>query len=98
MARVGNHAGAGNLTASVSSGILLYAPYATWSVVHAPAANNQATASKAAGAAGVRHVCTGITATLAAGASAPTAVNVNVAVRDGATGAGTVLWQAVLSL
>lgn len=69
-----------------------------WTAVHAPAANTQATASRAAGAAGVRHVCRGLTATLAAGAVAPAAIQVNVVLRDGASGAGTVLWAAAMAL
>lgn len=62
-----------------------------WSVTHAPAANTQATASKAAGGAGVQHVVTGLSVTLAGGAAAPTAALVTVNLRDGATGAGAIL-------
>ena len=61
-----------------------------WVVSHAPAVSQQATASKAAGAAGVKHVATG----LSFGLSARTAVaasTVTVNLRDGATGAGTIL-------
>ena len=66
----------------------------SWTVNSAPAANTQATASKAARA-GARHVCTGITATLSAGSANSSQVTVNL--RDGATGAGTVLWTGVLN-
>lgn len=69
-----------------------------WTQVHEPAANVQATTSKAAGAAGVRHVCTGITATIVATTVAPSAVQLVVRLRDGASGAGTVIWAAVMSL
>lgn len=63
-----------------------------WSVNHTPVANTQATASKAAGAAGVRHVCRSISAMLnALTAAAETTVLLNL--RDGATGAGTILWS-----
>lgn len=62
-----------------------------WGVTHAPAANTQAIASKAAGGAGVKHVCTGISITLANGAAAPTAALVTINLRDGATGAGSIL-------
>lgn len=62
-----------------------------WSVTHAPAAATQATASKAAGGAGVRHVCTGVSVTIAGGAAAPTAALITVHLRDGATGAGAIL-------
>ena len=67
-----------------------------WSVVHAPAVNNQATASKTA-VAGQRHVCTSITATLVADGTGGSAVSGSVVLRDGATGAGTVLWQAAMA-
>lgn len=70
----------------------------TWAATHTPAANTQATASRAAAGAGVKNVCNTILVTFAAGATAPTAVNVTVNLRDGATGAGTVIWSATLSL
>lgn len=72
-------------------------PY-SWAIVHTPAVNTAATISKAAGAAGLKHVCNAISATFVAGTSAPTAVVVSVALRDGATGAGTILWQANMAL
>lgn len=62
-----------------------------WSITHAPGAAAQATITKAAGAAGIRHVCTGLVCTLTAGTSAPTAALVTFNLRDGATGAGTIL-------
>lgn len=62
-----------------------------WAVSHAPAANTQATASKAAGGAGVRHIARSVSITLANGAAAPTAALVTVNLRDGATGAGSIL-------
>lgn len=61
--------------------------------VHVPAANTQATISRAAGAAGVRNVCTSLSVVLAAGATAPTAAAVTVALIDGATGGTTYLWR-----
>lgn len=69
-----------------------------WAVTHAPAANTQAVASKAAGGAGVRHVCTGVSITLANGAAAPTAALVTVHLRDGATGAGSILATWTLAI
>jgi hypothetical protein len=69
-----------------------------WSTTHEPAANTQATITRAAAGVGVKNVCTGLTVTFAAGATAPAAVQVAVRLRDGGTGAGTVLWAAVLSL
>jgi len=63
------------------------------------AVTNQATAgtptiSKAA-AAGVRHICSGISISVAAGATAQTPVA--VVLRDGATGAGTILGSWALA-
>lgn len=70
---------------------------ARWATTHAPAAATQATATKAAAGAGVKNVCTAITVTLASGA-VPTVGVVQFVLRDGATGAGTVLWVGKLSL
>jgi len=67
-----------------------------WTVSHAPAVNTQATASKAAGGAGVRHVARAISASLCAGTTAPAAAQVSVRLRDGASGAGTILWEMTL--
>jgi hypothetical protein len=66
-----------------------------WTVSSSPAAGSAASASKAAGAAGVRHVCTAVSARMAV-ATAITAATFTVNLRDGATGAGTVLmaWRA----
>lgn len=60
-----------------------------WSVTHAPAANTVATITQASPGAGLKNVVTGLTVIIAAGASAPAAVNVTVHLRDGATGVGT---------
>lgn len=68
-----------------------------WTINHTPAANTQATATKAAGATGVRHVGKRISFSGAA-AAAQAIVAVNVNLRDGATGAGTILWSYSLSL
>jgi hypothetical protein len=54
-----------------------------WIVVHEPGAAAQATVTKAAGAAGVKHVCTGIVATVAAAGTAQTPVAVELV--DGST-------------
>lgn len=68
-----------------------------WSAVHAPAVNVLASASRAAAGAGLVNVCRSITATVAAGA-APAAVQLDVVLRDGATGAGAIIWQGALAL
>lgn len=66
---------------------------ACWSVTSNPGAAAQPSASKAAGAAGVRHICRSISFSLALGATAQTLLTINL--RDGATGAGTILrsWE-----
>lgn len=69
-----------------------------WTAIHVPAANTQATVSKAAAGVGIRNVVTALTATIAATATAPTAVNVTVNLIDGATGGTTYLWRMTLSL
>lgn len=63
-----------------------------WSVFSNPAAGTVASATRAAGAAGVVHVvdCISLSA-VTAGATAAT--NFKVQIRDGASGAGTVIWQ-----
>lgn len=72
-------------------------PVQQWSASHAPAANTKATASQVA-VVGKRHFCRSIAATIAAGATAPTAGTVTLTLRDGATGAGTILWQVTLGV
>ena len=75
-----------------NEGIPLFEKGARWSAVSNPAVSTQASASRAAGAAGVRHVADCISVT--AGAStAPTATSLVINLRDGASGAGTVLWS-----
>ena len=62
-----------------------------FAVFHNPAAATQATISQGAGAAGVRNVATLISYSITTVGTAQTVIS--VALRDGATGAGTVLWQ-----
>jgi hypothetical protein len=68
-----------------------------WTELHGPAASTQATISHAA-VAGKQHIAECIVATFAAGASAPTAVTVNVYLRDGASGSGAIRYSAAMSL
>jgi hypothetical protein len=71
-------------------------PANNFQLVHTPAAAAQATISQAAGGAGVRNVCTGISASLCTvGTAQAAAVQLNL--RDGATGAGTILWSKTFS-
>ena len=69
-----------------------------WAILSRPAANTVATATQAAAGVGIRNVCTEITVVIAANATAPTAVNVNASVIDGASGGTTYLWGATISL
>ena len=73
-------------------------PTTDWTASHVPAANTKATITQAAPGAGLRLVATGLTVTLAAGSTAPTAVNVTVTLIDGASGGSTYLWRTTLSL
>ena len=85
---------AANLSGKSSAGSELCASPGEWSAggTPTPAAATQATVTQAAGGVGVRHVCRSISATLAtAGTAQSAAVQLNL--RDGATGAGTVLWS-----
>jgi hypothetical protein len=52
--------------------------------------------TQAAAGVGVKNVCMGLTAVVYCGAVAGTAAIVQVFVRDGASGAGTILWAANL--
>ncbi len=69
-----------------------------WQIVNFPAAAAQATASQPAPGAGNGGVnrLRSLTITLSAGANAQTPIQ--VVVRDGASGAGTVIWSASLAV
>lgn len=87
-----------NSAANVSAATQPFAQQATspgeWAVNSEPAVTTQATASRAAGGAGVRHVCRSLHFSLAAVVAQGI---VYARVRDGASGAGTILWsQAVV--
>jgi hypothetical protein len=91
-------ASAANLAAQSALGAGLVALPGEWPLDNSPAVGAQATASKAAGAAGVRHVCKSVGFVISAGAAlaAPTTVVINL--RDGATGAGAVLRSWTIDL
>jgi hypothetical protein len=80
-----------NLGAFSGLGGLISAGPGEWAIQHQPAAATQATITRAAGGAGVRHVCRSITVSLLA-VAAQGQIIVNL--RDGGTGAGTILWSA----
>src|SRR3954467_2222310 len=69
-----------------------------WTIANDPAVNTAATASKAAGTGGAVHVADCVTATFVANTTAPAAAVVTAVIRDGATGAGTILWSADLGV
>lgn len=88
---------AANMSASTSGmgGQISTAP-GMWAVQSNPAAGTAASASRAAGGAGVRHVCTSVYVAISA-TTAIAAGTLTFNLRDGATGAGTVLmsWQVI---
>lgn len=86
---------AATLSGTTQPFAVLSAPPGEWSINHTPAANTQATITRAAGAAGVRHVCRSITASII-GLAASAETTVIVSLRDGASGAGTILWSTQL--
>lgn len=73
-------------------------PQSAWVATHAPAANTVATITKASAGAGLKNVCNAISATLVAGGTAPTAATATLVLRDGASGAGTIVWSHTLSV
>lgn len=66
-----------------------------WSITHSPAANTQATITRAA-VASTRHVCTAISASFVNSGAGASVVTLNL--RDGVTGAGTILWSTLMSI
>lgn len=85
------------LAATVSTKALLTTEPGQWSETHAPAVNTQATKSKTAGAAGVRHVCKWLSITLGQNSTGSVQTLLTFNLRDGATGAGTILASFTLS-
>lgn len=90
-------ASASQLSGFSSTAALLFSGPGHWTSVHVPSANTVATTTKAAGGSSVRHIATGISVSL---------INTNVLagndylvqLRDGASGAGTVLWASRLTV
>lgn len=87
-----------NIAAASGVNAMLAVPPGQWSEYHAPAVNTQATKSKAAGAAGVRHVCTWVSFTLAQNTTGSAQTLLAFNLRDGATGAGTILASWTMAL
>lgn len=77
-------------------GVALVAFKGNWSIQNDPAVNVQATITRAAGGAFLRNICTSISAHLSSGATASGLVKVYL--RDGAAGAGAILWSGNLTV
>ena len=84
-----------NNTATTTQGVRYNAPLSTWSVTNTPAVATAATVSKAAGGGTVRHVATSVTVCVAANGTAQVPLLFHL--RDGATGAGTIIRTWALS-
>lgn len=83
--------------AATTGGALVTTRPGTWAVQHQPAVNTQATISQAAGGGTVKNVCTAFMGSLCSD-GAPTPERVIFNLRDGATGAGTIVASMNLSL
>lgn len=95
-ASLANFATSATLTARNSIGATIIEKGSHWSVIHNPAAGSQATASIAAEAS-VRHVVDCISFSGAA-IVAPALTRLDVNLRDGATGAGTIIWSYTVAV
>jgi hypothetical protein len=101
---VSSGSGGGSLAGEIAGSdlvndMLIVRPKSGWPpVIHVPAVAVRATATKAAGGVGIRHVCTGFTVTLAQSATGSSAVNLQVNLIDGASGGTNYLWRSTISL
>lgn len=86
-----NVASAAALSTQPISNVQLVTAPGEWTLTSAPAVSTVASATRAAGAAGVRHVLKSIQASVQAVVAQ--AAPVVAVVRDGASGVGTILWQ-----
>lgn len=90
-------ASAANLAAQSGLGTQLVTAPGQWTVPSVPGVNAVASATRT-GSTGVRHILQVLTASIATGAVAPVAIQLNVYVRDGAAGAGAILYATALSI
>ena len=92
----GRSGSAANLAATSGIGSELTTTPGQWSITNAATTGAQATVTKAAGGAGVRHIATSLSVTLASGSTAMTvpATPVQVQILDGAA----VLWTSYISI
>lgn len=84
-----------NNTATTSQGVRYSTQLSTWSVIDTDVGATQATASRASGGGTVRHVATGVTICRGDTVAAVPAL---IHLRDGATGAGTILRSWVIGV
>lgn len=84
-----------NLAAQKSNFGSIIVPPGNWTSKHTPSTATQATVTKAAGGANVRHICNSITATIACDSTVQTPLLIRL--RDGAAGVGTILWEAAVA-
>jgi hypothetical protein len=90
-------ASATNLTVNTARGVQLTAQPGHWSIHAGPAVDLQATASRAAGGPGVRHVLTSLCFTMVPNVAGSNIGPARCFIRDGASTSGTILWQGLLS-
>lgn len=81
---------AANLAAFSTIGAQLVSPPGQWSAFQTPAVSTISTVTRAAAGAGVRNVCNSIAFSMGGPAIQ---TNLTVVLRDGATGAGAILWS-----
>lgn len=91
-------ASATNQALTSGLGALRVADVGNWAQHSEPAVNTVATTTRAAGGAGVRHICTGINATL--NAVIAIAAPISLYLRDGAAGVGAILqsWRFIVPI
>lgn len=88
------NAAAANLAAQSGLGVQLVAHPGFWTVNSFPGTATVASAVKGAGAAGVRHICAGVSFGFAQPTATPVAFTGNVQILDGAT----VIWQQAFAV
>lgn len=86
-----------NLSAAQQNKALMIAHPVDWSIFHTPGPNIKATITRAAGAAGVRHICTSISAALVTATAAAASGVVQVSLIDGVSG-GAAIWSKSLAI
>lgn len=89
------YTGANQYTSAINNGVTMGEKGARWVTPQdsQPAVSVQATTSKAAGGGTVRHVADCVSFSAMATTAPAAAAQIQINLRDGATGAGTVLWS-----